>query len=131
MDSMVMRSPPTSRAIDARSSVVAMTFNLPCARDGVATRSAAASAPTMILVFINTFFRTGAARVLERVRPVRPDRELELEQELVRRWPDRVLRPAVLPAHLAELARPVRQDERLAGIQQRRIVGVVRPVISQ
>src|SRR5205809_1444356 len=64
------------------------------------------------------------------MRAVRPDGELELEQELVRRGPDRIFRPAVLPAYLAELARPVGQHERLPGIEQRCILGTIGAVVA-
>src|SRR5713226_7582244 len=67
---------------------------------------------------------------LKRVRAVRPDGKLELEQQLVRRGPDRIFRPAVLPAYLAELARPVGQEQRLPGIEQRSIVGAIRAVVA-
>src|SRR5712692_8642071 len=67
---------------------------------------------------------------LKRVRAVRPDGKLELEQELVRRGPDRIFRPAVLPAYLAELARPVGQKQRLPGIEQRCIVGTIGAVVA-
>jgi hypothetical protein len=44
------------------------------------------------------------------MRSMRPDCKDELEQKLVRRQAFRVLGLAVLPAHLAEFARPVSQD---------------------
>ena len=47
----------------------------------------------------------------------RADRELELEQQFVCRWSVAVRRPPVLPAYLAELARPVGQQERLPCIE--------------
>ena len=136
---MVIRSPPTSRAIDARSSVVAMTFNLPCAerrraqqRNHRATSSLVChSASIRLLITKSRRSRRSSVVIvslrvlrgfvihrrlidLERMRAVRADRELELEQELVRRRADRVVGAPVLPAHLAELARPVRQDRRPA-----------------
>src|SRR5438093_12397771 len=64
------------------------------------------------------------------MRAVRPDGELELEQELVRRGPDRIFRPAVLPAYLAELARPVGHEQRLPGIEQRCVVGTIGAVVA-
>src|SRR5467141_2101085 len=64
------------------------------------------------------------------MRPVRPDGKQELEQELVRRGPYRIFRPAVLPAYLAELARPVGQKQRLPGIEQRCIVGTIGAVVA-
>src|ERR1019366_4460497 len=66
------------------------------------------------------------------MRTVRADGELELKQELVRTRHERraggVVGPAILRTHLAELARPVRDDERPARVHQRCIVGVRRPV---
>src|SRR5947207_7552509 len=67
-------------------------------------------------------------RTLERMRPVRADRELELEQQFVCRWSIAVRRPPILAAHLAELARPVGQQDRLSGIEDRRVLGPVRAI---
>src|SRR5678810_400134 len=63
MDSTATRSPPTSRAIDARSSVEVTTFNLPsaCAGAAVATISEAASAARDVMYFMMTL-RTDARR---------------------------------------------------------------------
>jgi hypothetical protein len=47
---------------------------------------------------------------LERVRAVRPDRELQLKQELIGGRSVGVIRPAVLTAQLAELAGPEREQ---------------------
>src|SRR3954452_20909105 len=104
-----MRSPPTSRAIAARSSVVVTTFSLPCAsaEDGAVNTAATARAMISLKVLI-----TKLRRASERVRAVRPDRELELEQELIGRIRLRVAGAAVLTANLAELARPVAQRQR-------------------
>src|SRR5437660_94681 len=60
---------------------------------------------------------------------VRPDGKLELEQELVRVDALRVVGAPVLPANLAELARPVREDQRPARIEQRRVGGAVAAVV--
>src|SRR5204863_6310718 len=64
----------------------------------------------------------------KRVSAMRADRELKLEQQLVRVLPDRIVGPAVLRADLAELARPVRDHERSAGVDERRVVGVTASV---
>src|SRR6187455_2635544 len=64
------------------------------------------------------------------MRPVGTDGILELEEKLVRWIPGGVLRPPVLAAHLAELARPVRQNERSPRVVKRLIVRVSRPVVA-
>src|SRR5262245_7859742 len=64
------------------------------------------------------------------MRAVRADGKLELKQEFIRRRPERVIGPPVLPAHLAELARPVRHDERSARVfrvRLRRAAGAIEP----
>src|SRR6187397_2317015 len=129
MDSTVMRSPPTSRAIAARSSVVVMTLGFPCAC-AIDAMSVIANAAAHVdwMNFMTT------PQVLEpaseRMRTVCTDGKLELEEKLVRRIPGGVLRPAVLAAHLAELARPIRQHERSPRVVKRLIVGVSRPVVA-
>src|SRR5512135_1641118 len=107
-----MRSPPTSRASDARSSVVVTTFSFasaakaPAPRGTIAaTRSADVSRP----IFMGCPLIRSRS---ERVRAMRPDRELHLQQQFVGRLALRVPRPAVHPAQLAELARPERDDHR-------------------
>src|SRR5262245_39586200 len=117
---MFALSPATSRAMDARSSVAVMMFSLSCARAGTARASASATA-RMEMTFISP---------LERVRPVRTDGKLELEQEFVGCRSERVVGAPVLPAHLAELARPERQEQRAAGVEQRRVVGVVGAIVA-
>ena len=62
------------------------------------------------------------------MRPVRPNGKLKLEQQLVGRRGQRVVGPAVLRPHLTELARPVRQDDRTAGVGERRVGGAIGPV---
>src|SRR5262245_34336682 len=101
MASTVTRSPPTSRAIDARSSVVATRFSLPCAVAFEATSEAATSAIAAMSV----------RRRLERMCTMSSDRILELKEQFIRRRPLGVGRAAVLAAHLAELARPVGHEE--------------------
>src|SRR5689334_22506447 len=63
------------------------------------------------------------------MRAVRTDGELELEEQLVRGLRLRIPGAAILPADLTELARPVRQQQRLAGVAPRRI-RAVRPVVA-
>src|SRR5262245_23348573 len=65
------------------------------------------------------------------MRTVRSDRELELEQQLVRRRTDRVVRPPVLAPDLAELARPVRERQRAAGVEKSGIGRAVRSVVAR
>ena len=64
------------------------------------------------------------------MRAVRADGKLELEQELVGRRTVGVFGAPVLPAHLAEFARPVGQHGRSACIEQRRVVRVIRLVVA-
>src|SRR5262249_30328183 len=68
--------------------------------------------------------------LLKRMRAVRADDELELKQELVCYKATSVVRSPILPAHLIEFARPVRQDEGLTRIVRQRIgqlIGFVKP----
>src|SRR3954469_14012910 len=108
-----MRSPPTSRTIAARSSVVVTTFNFPCACTGAAaTIAAMTSARTKLRRPIKNSksgSKTQQSRMSERVCTVRPDRKLELEQEFVGRLGLRVAGAPVLATDLAEFARPVGQ----------------------
>src|SRR5215471_12309531 len=62
------------------------------------------------------------------MRPVRANGKLELKEKLVGRRADGPVRPAILPADLTELARPVRENERAARVAQRRVVCTLRPV---
>src|SRR5689334_7767048 len=107
-----MRSPPTSWAIDARSCVVVMTFNLPCARTGDAARQTAATSAGIEIM-------RRICCLLEGVCTMSPDRELQLEEQLVGHVIAVVDRAPVLAAHLAELARPERQRCRAAPVPQR------------
>src|SRR4051812_2230728 len=59
---------------------------------------------------------------------VRADGKLELEQQLVGRRPVRVIDVTVLAAHLAELARPVRQQRGCSAVEQIGIVRALRTV---
>src|SRR5215831_5788272 len=111
MESTVTWSPPTSRAIAARSSVAVMTLILPAARAGMTADSAARIA-TMRLAFIwNTS---------ERVRSVGAQGELELEKQFVGGEAIAVVGSAKLAANLAELARPIGQDDRASSILDER-----------
>src|SRR5947209_19922952 len=65
------------------------------------------------------------------MRPVRTDGKLELEQQLVRRRSERIVGASELRANLAELARPVGDDERSAGVRQRCVVGAVAAVVAR
>src|SRR5262245_15042213 len=133
---MSARSPATSRAIAARSSVDAMMFSFPCARAGVEPITAMIATRMGISVFRFMFFffflilnsQFLITGLLERMRAMRTDVELHLEQELVGDRSFGVVGVTVLTANLAELARPVRQRERLAEVMLRRIVGTFRPI---
>src|SRR5437763_16651494 len=117
-----MRSPPTSPAIDARSSVVEITLSLACACARIgASSTTKAMKPNMNLRMMIP---------LERVRAVRADGKLELEQQLVGDRPFRVVRAAVLSADLAEFAGPVRQDSRPAPVEGRGRVSPIRPIVT-
>src|SRR5262249_12636686 len=63
------------------------------------------------------------------MRTVRANRKLELEQKLVCRRAIRICGSAILAPHLTEFARPVRDDCRLAGVEKRRIVGMVGAIV--
>src|SRR5262252_1931558 len=125
-----MRSPPISCPIEARSSVVATTFSLDCA-NAVCAPSSTANDRRNFFMSISQSTNNQQPRTnnqqpqtnnqqLKRVRAMRTNRKLELEQELVRVFSGAVVRPPVLSADLAELARPVRQRERTALVDDRR-----------
>ena len=57
------------------------------------------------------------------MRAVRADGELKLKQQLVGGDALGVLRTAELTAHLAELARSIRQDQGLATVGGRTVLG--------
>src|SRR5580765_442634 len=59
------------------------------------------------------------------MRAVCADCELELKQELVRRFPLRVFGTSQLPSNLTELARPVGHHQRAAEIVNRRVGGTL------
>src|SRR4030095_7516623 len=114
-------SPPTSRASAARSSVVATTRS-PAAAAGPPSISSMIQANRTERVnerMINSPEGSSLHSTdnSERVRDMRTDGEIELEQELVGRNAFRVVRVAVLAANLAELARPERHVRRHAVIE--------------
>src|SRR5581483_9042920 len=144
---MLIRSPPTSRAIAARSSVVATTVSLPWARPGSghAARTRASASTLDLFMLIGgltsitrhcpgsggTLLRSPCARPRsKRMRPMCANRELELEQQLVGGRPVAVRRPPVLAAHLAELAGPVGQYQRSALVDDRRIDRARRAIVA-
>src|SRR5258708_37821445 len=97
MDSTVMRSPPTSAAIEARSCVAVMTLSLSAACPTFMQKRRMARSGISAGLVISYLF-------LERVRSVGADGELELEQELVGGQVLAILRAPELAADLAELA---------------------------
>src|SRR5256885_1646193 len=60
---------------------------------------------------------------LKRMRPVCANRELELEQHFVGGRTVAVIRASILRAHLAELARPVRDHDGSSCIEDIGVVG--------
>src|SRR5262249_13264899 len=102
MDSTLILSPPTSPAMEARSSVVVITLRAARAGTVAPSRTTPARAVTTVGIFIER-----GSFGSERVGAVGADGELELEQELVGLDPFGVGRVPVLAADLAELARPV------------------------
>src|SRR5436190_10534150 len=92
-----MRSPPTSRASAAMSSVDVMTFSCPLAARAAPRAAVAAMNCRRVILMIP----------LKWVRSVRADAELQLEQQLIRRADPLILSVSILGADLAELARPV------------------------
>src|SRR5580765_329805 len=122
MDSTLTLSPPTSRARAARSSVVVMTLSLPWA---VATSGMSISSRPNANASVWRFMKH-----LERMRSVRTDGKLNLEQKFIGRWSDGPVGEPILPAHLAVLTRPVRQDGRPPAVAQLRVGGAVRAVES-
>src|ERR1700680_1308302 len=119
MDSMVMRSPPTSAPNAARSCVAVITLILPaaCAELIEATSTAAT---TRQFVILEVFTSTSFGRALERMCAMCPDRKDELEQKLVSGQIVAVARTAELAADLAEFTRPIGEQERSAGIPEDR-----------
>src|SRR3970282_2808660 len=106
MASTSTRSPPTSRASAARSSVVVRTLSLEAAAAGAkparARQAVSSSARAVRLVIVVS---------LEGVRAVRAQRAQKLEKEFIGGGVFRVAGAAQLPAHAAELTRPVSEHE--------------------
>src|SRR5713226_2183187 len=106
MDSTAMRSPPTSAASEARSSVAVMTLSLPAAsQTPVAARNTVVTTRCLRVreIFLESILLSG----LKRVRSMGADGKLELEQELVGSQVLAILRAPELAADLAELAGPI------------------------
>src|SRR5688572_7300233 len=139
MASTATRSPPTSRASEARSSVVVTTL-----RGAAADRlnDAAATAPkspkvlsSCLLRIFNAFLyllehqsTRAPEHTLEDMCPMCPNPEIQLNEEFVRPAPFAVARVAILSPNLAELTRPERQEHRAAGVPKRRVQGLLRPI---
>src|SRR2546421_8287207 len=97
-----MRSPPTSRARAAISSVDVTTFSAPFAARATFKAATPAAATVMnCRLVMSTLFP------LEGVRPMGADAELKLEQQLVGIAKARIAAVPILRANLAELARPI------------------------
>src|SRR6266702_1532849 len=122
MESTVMRSPPTSRAMAARSSVVVITLSLDAAWAGILASRHTARTEYFISMLMRTF-RVGPGSTLlkgtvmdrvrvtevffmwlEGVRSVGAHGELELEEDLVGRAALAVFGAAELGADQAEFA---------------------------
>src|SRR5215467_9137946 len=85
---------------------------------------------TEISLFETTALPAAWVHALERMRAMRPHRKLKLEQKFVRRQSLRVTGALELPANLAELARPVSQDQRSPGVDQLRVVEATGMVVA-
>src|SRR5262245_3272343 len=137
---MVMRSPPTSCAMAARSSVVATTFSFPCARASVASPTSARINPMNAVRFMMSSIacvaltystRRTCPTCLKRMRTVRTNREHELNRQLVAGVAKRVIDAPILTSNQTELRRSVRQDERSARVVLRRVVRKTRAVVAR
>src|SRR5512132_833078 len=117
MESTVILSPPTSEAMEARSDVVAMTLRAAEAGDAarMPPRIAAIERLRMLIEFTPS----------EGMGAVGADREEKLEEGLVGGDARGVRGAAELAARLAELARPVREDEGSALVDERGIGGAL------
>src|SRR4051812_429892 len=65
------------------------------------------------------------------MRALRADREKEMEEEFVGDRPVGIIRPAILSANLAELARPVRDEKRAGLVLERCVECSPRIVVAQ
>src|ERR1041384_4090614 len=128
MDSTFTMSPPTSRASAARSCVAVITliFEAAWLAPAATVKSRTPSACIRLGILTGTIpplLRTaaGAVRVtklvsLKWMRSMGAHRKHELEQDLVGGEPFPVSRPPELSPNLAELARPVCEEQRAAGV---------------
>src|SRR6202165_2279890 len=132
MDSTSTLSPPTSCARDARSVVAVMMRILlsafPVMGQSRANRSAKDEATAVKRVFVNKRGIEISWNGLKRVSAVRAHHEKKLEKKFIGireiGWSGRQMTEAVLPADLAKLAGPIREDTGKAGIRQTGIGGV-------
>src|SRR3990172_2552886 len=115
------RSPPTSRVIEARSSVVATTARLPASRD-------AAPRKRRLTIANNACAFMGPP--LEDVGAMGADGEQQLEEDLVPGLPHRRSGPPELAADLTELAGPVGEGQGVALVEAPRLVGLLRAVVA-
>src|SRR5262245_7244415 len=121
MKSTLTLSPPTSRAMEARSSVEATTLTVAAAGLAAAQRSSARAAVANNGVVL---MRTSS----EGMGAVGADGKEELEEQIVGVVALAEARVPVLGADLAELARPEGQDEGCALVDEervRRALGVI------
>src|SRR6516225_8465258 len=119
-----MRSPPTSRAIDARSSVDVTTLSFDWASAGPASSAKHAARRARVVSHLKVMAH------LKGMRAVRADRELELKQKLVGNLSRGVVGSPKLPADLTELAGPVGHRQRTAPVDEQGIVGARTSIIA-
>src|SRR5688500_5527784 len=105
--------------MEARSSVVVMTYNGAAVTGTAPKHSAAAPSASIVGIFMKSSLRMSGS---ERVGAVGADGEQELEEQLVGLDALAVAGVAVLAADLAELARPPGQQQRGALVHERGIV---------
>src|SRR6476646_5386702 len=133
MESTVIRSPPTSRASAARSSVVVITLILDAACAGITPSSRAARAEYFLNIFVRAF-RAGISSallkgtmtdavwvterrlMLEGVRSMGAHGKLELVDELIGSAAFSIVVAAQLRADQAELAGHVGKQNAAAGV---------------
>src|ERR1035437_3110211 len=137
MESTVTKSPPTSRARAARSSVAVITLILLAAWAGTMASSSTARAEYFLNMFARAFraglgstllrgtmvdavWVTEGLFMLEGVRSVGAHGELELKEDFVGGEAFAILGAAELGADQAELAGHVGQLERAAGVLKQR-----------
>src|SRR5260221_5356441 len=125
MNSILTLSPPTSRAMAARSSVLATRLTVARAEEAPARSS------TLVTTAGSVDGKRSMKTSLESVGAVRADGEEELEQELVGGAPFPETGVAVLGADLAELARPIGEDEGAALVGEGGVLRAVREVVAR